>query len=551
MNILLVHGIDTSEATGLTPYPAWETAISNGLTNARFNGPLQWSPFDYNTAFTQFNSSPAVYAEAVAQLLASAAVHGLFSAPRLATDAQLPPGGPPGTGGSFTDTIRWSAGMVAQWVEEDGLRTDLRNLLADQITTFKPDVICAHSLGTLLCYDLFINGGAAASVFKTGTLITFGTQIGNTFVQDKMWNGKVSMIPVGKWFNLYNPHDPVFVAPVNVQAPNFTQFTTQFGGAFFDESGHNAYTEPGANHPGYLDNPISNSQLWPLVAGGTVATMIERNLQIMKGTPRTTAALTAMRQTKRKHRHTYRYHPPRADHPLFKSTRRFKAFEGAPATPPAADLRDLCMDIRDQGQEGACSGFATAAFREVSHRARTGTALPEHLSPAYLYARTRIEDGTFPNDSGASIAEELTALQNYGDCPESAMPYTADPTAAPTPADDVAALPYRFPDPVQVDFSQPADIKAALAAQEAVIIGFTVYESFENPDANGLLTLPNTSTEEQLGGHAVLVVGYDDVKQYWIVRNSWGPTWGAAGYCMMPYGYEQYWMEAWTGPALA
>ena len=30
---------------------------------------------------------------------------------------------------------------------------------------------------------------------------------------------------------------------------------------------------------------------------------------------------------------------------------------------------------------------------------------------------------------------------------------------------------------------------------------------------------------------------YDDSKQVYIVRNSWGPGWGLKGYCMMPYGY--------------
>jgi C1A family cysteine protease len=44
-------------------------------------------------------------------------------------------------------------------------------------------------------------------------------------------------------------------------------------------------------------------------------------------------------------------------------------------------------------------------------------------------------------------------------------------------------------------------------------------------------------TESVLGGHAVLCVGYDDARQMFIVRNSWGEGWGDKGYFYMPYAY--------------
>ncbi len=45
------------------------------------------------------------------------------------------------------------------------------------------------------------------------------------------------------------------------------------------------------------------------------------------------------------------------------------------------------------------------------------------------------------------------------------------------------------------------------------------------------------SGEKSIGGHAVMAVGYDDGKQCFIVRNSWGSGWGLAGYFLMPYAY--------------
>ena len=40
-----------------------------------------------------------------------------------------------------------------------------------------------------------------------------------------------------------------------------------------------------------------------------------------------------------------------------------------------------------------------------------------------------------------------------------------------------------------------------------------------------------------MGGHAIAAVGYDDDKEYFIVRNSWGTEWGDNGYCYIPYTY--------------
>ena len=43
--------------------------------------------------------------------------------------------------------------------------------------------------------------------------------------------------------------------------------------------------------------------------------------------------------------------------------------------------------------------------------------------------------------------------------------------------------------------------------------------------------------EAVIGGHAVVGVGYDDAKQWFIVRNSWGAGWGMKGYFTLPYAY--------------
>ncbi len=81
-------------------------------------------------------------------------------------------------------------------------------------------------------------------------------------------------------------------------------------------------------------------------------------------------------------------------------------------------------------------------------------------------------------------------------------------------------------------------MQGCLASGYPFVFGFSVYESFESQDVarTGIVPLPKQG-EKQLGGHAVLAVGYDDSDQTFWVRNSWGTGWGQSGYCKMPYSY--------------
>ena len=100
-----------------------------------------------------------------------------------------------------------------------------------------------------------------------------------------------------------------------------------------------------------------------------------------------------------------------------------------------------------------------------------------------------------------------------------------------------------------------------------VIVGMDVFESFEGNEIaqTGKMSMP-LITEQNLGGHSVLVVGYVDTiktslktliykfitrkiptKGYLIVRNSWGSGWGDSGYFYMPYEYlSKYTFDYWT-----
>jgi hypothetical protein len=282
MNILMVHGVNTNE--DLDPYGPWQTAVVNGLRGAGYAGPINADPaangLRYNDIFDAHSAKVIVYGVAAAELIGSAAWHTIVpSALAMAPQVQA---AQPSDG--FMSAIRWSAGMVAQWVVESGLRTDCRDRLDAAIQGIRPDVILAQSLGSLICYDLFKNDPRGSTIFSNGILVTFGSQIGNPFIMDRMWGGKVTGPSVKMWYNLYNPPDPVFVSSISCSAPNFHEFIVnpQFGGTL-DLTAHDATT--GSGHPGYLDNSTTIANLWPALAGGSMASLIARNIRIVKAIP--------------------------------------------------------------------------------------------------------------------------------------------------------------------------------------------------------------------------------------------------------------------------
>jgi C1A family cysteine protease len=161
------------------------------------------------------------------------------------------------------------------------------------------------------------------------------------------------------------------------------------------------------------------------------------------------------------------------------------------------------------------------------------------FSRQFLYHQERVLEGTVNQDGGAQMREIGRTLGKFGVCEEQFMPYS-DKGLLQTPSQDAIknALQHRITRYHSV--RGLSGIKQALAQSQPVLIGMVVYESFESQEVakTGILPMPHAN-EENLGGHAVLVVGYDDEKQVLIVRNSWGAEWGDKGYFYMPYSYVQ------------
>lgn len=209
----------------------------------------------------------------------------------------------------------------------------------------------------------------------------------------------------------------------------------------------------------------------------------------------------------------------------------------ASALPPRVDLRPLLPPVYDQGMVGSCVGNSVAAAVQFT-RLRVEAAPDFAPSRLYIYYNARLLEGAVGFDGGAQIRDGVKGVVLYGAPPEDKWAYDTDQVLATPPQEAYDAgkldllLGYQSVDQT-ID-----DIRHALASNQPVIFGFSVYETFEGPQvaATGQVPLP-TPGEDLVGGHAVLGVGYDDSSRVLIVRNSWGADWGLQGYFTLPYAY--------------
>ena len=204
------------------------------------------------------------------------------------------------------------------------------------------------------------------------------------------------------------------------------------------------------------------------------------------------------------------------------------------------DLSHLCSPVKAQGTENSCTSFAVLAAMEYLEHALTGNTII--FSERFTYWVTRVNILNWKNvDSGAYIRSALESVVKYGTCLNSTFPYNGDYKQQPGPdaykeAKKYEALAYaRFEDGANREsrLEIMKMIKANLFMKVPIIAGIMCYSNTHN-DNHGVIP---DGIGPRIGGHAILLVGYDDSKQLLKFRNSWGSCWGDKGYGYLSYDY--------------
>lgn len=197
------------------------------------------------------------------------------------------------------------------------------------------------------------------------------------------------------------------------------------------------------------------------------------------------------------------------------------------ALPTAWDWRQLggVTPVKDQGGCGSCWAFTTCAAMESAIKIKDKTTVD--LSEQNLVSCNYYGWGC----DGGSFAHEFHV--NPGAVLESKFPYQGIDAPCKTCPYSYKLDSYNY---VSGPVSTPSvdSIKSAIYQYGPVCVAVAA-DSYFQAYTGGVFDHNSTVSVN----HAVLLVGWDDSKGAWIMKNSWGTEWGEAGYMYIKYGVSQ------------
>jgi len=212
-----------------------------------------------------------------------------------------------------------------------------------------------------------------------------------------------------------------------------------------------------------------------------------------------------------------------------------------PALVPLKEYIDPVVHTRrrilDQGNEGACTGFAVAAAINTQLQ-QSGRDI--QVSPRMLYEMAKLND-EWPGESydGSSLRGAINGWRNMGVCEDSAWPYSATGNLtikrAKAARKNTLGAYYRVKPNI-------TDFHAALNEVGAIVVSAKTHQGWDKPK-KGKILYPSTNTDG--GGHAFVIIGYNP-EGFWI-QNSWSKSWGDNGVAL--WSYEDWIdniMDAWV-----
>jgi len=198
--------------------------------------------------------------------------------------------------------------------------------------------------------------------------------------------------------------------------------------------------------------------------------------------------------------------------------------------PTSIDWRDknAVNSVKDQGQCGSCWTFSATAAMETAwyFHSKSLLSLSEQLCVDC------VNHGANTCDIGGEMHDcYLQVISEGGDELESVYPYTA--TSGGGCLFDRTQIVATMSSYRNITVGDENDLKSAAAATVVSVAIDASQQSFQFYNS-GVYDEPNCNSCDNLD-HGVAVIGYgtDTGKDYWWVRNSWGPNWGLKGYIKM------------------
>ena len=221
--------------------------------------------------------------------------------------------------------------------------------------------------------------------------------------------------------------------------------------------------------------------------------------------------------------------------------------------------------ILNQGTEGACTGFGLACVVNyllwTRHVRLKSKKRFETVSPRMLYEMAKRYDEWPGQDyEGSSCRGALKGWHKHGICRLSLWPYPLAPDEKPVfvrPKDgwDVDATRRPLGVYYRIDRASVVDLQAAINNIGAIYVSADAHDGWDAllreratkpPTRHAHLpVIPAPKKPKDLGGHSFAIVGYNECG--FVVQNSWGKVWGAAGFGILPYDdWIEHATDAWA-----
>ncbi len=217
-------------------------------------------------------------------------------------------------------------------------------------------------------------------------------------------------------------------------------------------------------------------------------------------------------------------------------------FEARESIQPVIDFASETPEVKDQGDYGSCVGWATASLREWMYRKSTN-GKEIKLSVRFLWMAAKETDqyeiNSFVSNAGTSLKTAFQVLKKYGVPEEKFYRYEQDLIAFITLKQKrdffFNAAQFRIFNYYLLATNEIR--KVHLANVGPFVVSLPMDKSWLDVGTDGVI--PDVDGGEELGGHAVIVVGYDDNKKRFKFKNSWGKAWGAKGFGYFSYQYAE------------
>lgn len=224
-----------------------------------------------------------------------------------------------------------------------------------------------------------------------------------------------------------------------------------------------------------------------------------------------------------------------------------RTLENTLRIPKKVDNSKYDSPVDDQATTGACTAEGIVGVVEHMEKRAFGKYTDASVLFTYWNTRKLMGQEYIKIDSGAYNRTAIKSVVKIGLIDDSLWPFNPA-TFANDPTTDMFTnrQPYNILSYIRLDSTYGQSyvdrMRSFIFHGYALFTGFTAYDNIWGiTKQEPILQYPKAGINKEVGGHAVMISGYDDEIEHDVgkgafrAKNSWSTSWGDGGYFWIPY----------------